>query len=325
MLQRAIASRFVVRLPPVRTPETVSTYLRDVTGDPSAELLYWSEEMNELVDQDGLRHSATEILAPEQRFTSWILGSDGTRVALLTAGPDLGRDTATLDSLGRVLSIIAENARLNLDLRMRLAELTATRTAEKLALEQAREEFHRNLHDGLQQTIATVRMDLDGLHDVLPDGHGDAIVSELEAKLAFALEQVHSLKKGTDPPELKFGLKPAVERTVAQLRLTADCDITAADLGILTVPVYYLVREALTNVHKHARATHTDVRVNADAHTIAVTVTDNGVGGAAESGLRGIVGMRKRVEELGGELRLTSPVTVGTTLTVSIPRMGSRV
>lgn len=254
----------------------------------------------------------------EERFSTWIHGSDGTRVALLTGDPCLGRDPAALDALARVLSIVVENSRLNVVLRMRLAELTATRTAETLAFEKAREQFHRNLHDGLQQTIATVRMDLDGLHDIITTPNGHRAVDDLENKLTFALDQLHSLKKGADPPELRFGLKPAIDRTVAQLRLAAECRVAETDLGILTLPVYYLVRESLTNVHKHAYAQRVNVNVNTDGRTIDVIVQDDGIGGASESG-GGIGGMRRRVEELGGKLDIISSCETGTTIRASIP------
>lgn len=320
MLQQMVGSRFVDHLPSVRTPETVSTYLRQVIGDPSAELLYWSPETAILVDETGRRRPLDRLPPPEERFSAWIHGSDGARVALLTGDPGLSRDPTALGALSRVLSIIAENARLNVVLRMRLAELTATRTAEQLAFEKAREEFRRNLHDGLQQTIATVRMDLDGLHDVMPTPGGHRVVSDLENKLTFALDQVHSLKKGSNPPELRFGLKPAIDRTIAQLRLVvANCRISDADLGILTLPVYYLVRESLTNVHKHARAQSVEIDVTTDGRNIDVLVRDNGVGGAGNHEPGGISGMRRRVEELGGQLEMTSLPGEGTTVRASIP------
>jgi signal transduction histidine kinase len=319
MLQQMVGSRLVAHLPTVRTPETVSVYLREATGDRTAELLYWSPETGALVDEAGRRRPLDPLPPGEQMFSTWIHGSDGERVALLIGDPCLSRDPTALASLGQVLSIIAENARLNVVLRMRVAELTATRIAEQLAFDKAREEFHRNLHDGLQQTIAAVRMDVDGLHDVMmtPDGHN--VVSDMERKLTLALEQVHSLRKGSNPPELRFGLKPAIDRIVAQLRLAADCQVSDADLGILTLPVYYLVRESLTNVHKHARATNVDIVVTTDGRTIDVIVRDDGAGSATDHQHGGIRGMRRRVEELGGRLATTSPLGGGTTVWATIP------
>src|SRR5439155_1266310 len=135
--------------------------------------------------------------------------------------------------------------------RMRLAQLNASRAAERLAYDRAREQFHRDLHDGVQQTIAAARMDLDGILDGPLDGAGEAFlelaVAEVDGKLKLALDQIRSLKRGALPPELAFGLGCAVERTITELRIDATARIGADDLGVLTLPVYYLVREALTN------------------------------------------------------------------------------
>jgi len=218
-----------------------------------------------------------------------------------------------------LLDDVSERRRLQAALRARVAQLTATRAAQQLAFEQAREEFYRDLHDGVQQTIAAARIDLDGLAEAEGPEEREQAVEQLYTKLRLALEQVHSLKRGIDPPELRFGLKPAIDRVVAELRLVARCRVADADLGVLTLPVYYLVRESLMNVHKHAHADLVEIDVTTDGQTIDVAVRDDGVGGATDRVYGGIRGMRSRVEELGGELIISSPVGVGTTIKVSVP------
>jgi signal transduction histidine kinase len=218
-----------------------------------------------------------------------------------------------------LLDDVSEQRRLKTALRMRVAQLTATRTAQQLAFEQAREEFHRDLHDGVQQTIAAARIDLDGLAEAEAPEEREQAIAQLHVKLRLALEQVHSLKRGVDPPELRFGLKSAIDRVIAELRLVARCQVTGADLGILTLPVYYLVRESLTNVYKHARARLVEVDVATDGQTIDVAVRDDGVGGATDPEHGGIGGMKRRVEELGGRFEISSPTGVGTTMKASVP------
>lgn len=317
-LQQLIGARFVSSLPLVRTPETVSTYLRRVINDPSAELLYWSPEDQLLLDDTG-RHRNLDTEGRPERFTQWIHGTDGAPIALLTGAAELRKDAGALDSLVRVVSIIAENTRLSVLLRMRVAQLTATRTAEELAFTKAREQFHRDLHDGLQQTIATLRMDIDGLRDVAPSTAARFVIDELETKLTLALDQVHSLKRGAAPPELRFGLKPAIDRVVAQLHLSATITVCDSDLGVLSLPVYYLVRESLTNVHKHARAHNVEITITTDGGTVKVLVRDDGIGGAVIDARGGIGGMRRRVHDLGGTLHLDSIPHQGTTMRASIP------
>lgn len=320
--QEFLGARLVERLPDSRTPESVAHYLRDVLQDNSAELLFVDPDTEGLIDADGQhRHLAAEV--DGTRFHEWIRGGDGERIGLLTGHAQLREDGAALAPLRRVVSILADNARLQAILRMRVAQLTASQIAQRLAFAQAREEFHRDLHDGVQQTIAAARMDLGGLADAEDAAERERATARLEAKLRLALDQVRSLKRGVHPPELRFGLKQAIDRTVAELRLDAHCRITDVDLGDLTLPVYYLVRESVTNVHKHARTDHVEIDVATDGRTIDVLVQDDGVGGAVCQTHGGIGGMQRRVEELGGQWEIRSPVGMGTTMKASVPCVSS--
>lgn len=313
-----LAAHLVEQLPEVHTPRSLNAYIRHFLRDDSAKLLFWSPDNKSLIDEDGLARALLGELGPD-RMRSWITGSDGTRVALLTCDPSLRRDPSSLASLGRVVSLIADNARLNALLAMRVAQLTATRTAEQLALAKARESFRRDLHDGVQQTIASIRLDVDGLHELIGDTPAWATVDLVSRKLTTALDQIRNLKSGSRPPELQFGLKAAIERCVAELRIDAQVDIPEGDLGILTMPVYYVVREALTNVHKHSHASHANVLVTTDMRMISIVVKDDGNGGATLRDGGGLAGVRERVKELSGALRLDSPWGRGTTLEVKIP------
>lgn len=315
--QDLLSARLIDSLPQSRTPDSVARYLKDILKDESVELLYMDPHSN-LIDGDGHRRLMDEELH-SPRFHAWIRGSDGTRIGLLTAHPLMRNDTTTLASLARIVTILAENARLQAVLRMRVEQLSATRIAQRLAFEQAREQFHRDLHDGVQQTIAAARMDLDAFADAATAEDHQQAIAQLDAKLRLALEEVHNLKDGTQPPELRFGLKPAVDRAVADLRLAAQCRVTNTDLGVLTVPVYYLIRESLTNVHKHAQAGMVEIDVATDGRMINITIHDDGTGGATDREHGGIGGMRQRVEELGGRFEISSPAGMGTTMKASVP------
>jgi signal transduction histidine kinase len=321
--QDLFISRLVELLPTLRTPESVARHLKQVLRDDSAELLFRDASSgSNWIDVHGRHRPADQELVAD-RFHEWIVAGDGERIGLPSGDPLFANDTVTLASLRRVVSILAENTRLRAVLRMLLAQVAAIQTARELALEHAREAFYRDLHDGLQQTLATARMDLEGLTDAQQPTERDELIEGLGAKLHLALEQVHSLKKGARPPELRFGLKPAIDRTAAELRLHARCRVAEHDLGILTLPIYYLVRESLTNVHKHAHATLAEIDITSDGRTVEVAVRDNGVGGATDRDLGGIRGMRRRVEELGGSLTVSSPPGVGTTMKASVPCVSS--
>jgi signal transduction histidine kinase len=320
---RMLAVTFVETLPRDRTPQAMTTYVRTALSDPTAELLFVVPDRPYLIDGVG---RPREVPGADQRFAQSIFGSGGQRVAVLLADPMLREDPTAVRSFAKVLSIVAENQQLHAVLRMRLAQLGAVRTAERLAYERARDEFRRDLHDGVQQTIAAARMDLDGLLDDVhegalfqPEAAVELAVADVDGKLKLALDQIRSLKRGVRPPELSSGLGFAVQRTIADLRIDASTRIGADDLGVLTMPVYYLVREALTNMHKYAGPARAEVVVARGSGCVEVMVRDNGTGGADVRPGGGLAGLRDRVVELGGTLELHSPPGVGTMVRAVVP------
>ena len=315
---RVLAATFIDTLPSERTPESLSVYARASLSDPTAELLFVVPDRDLLIDGSGRPRELPDP-ARSDRFVRWIHGIGGAPVAVLTGDPVL-RDDLAVRSFAKVLAIVAENQQLHAVLRMRLAQLGAVRTAERLAFERAREQFRRDLHDGVQQTIAAARMDLEGIREDTDEGTqvGEA-AADLDGKLRLALEQIRSLKRGGPPPELSFGLDTAVDRTIAELRLPATCRITRDDLGLLTLPVYYLIREALTNTHKHAGPAEAEVVVELRSGFVEIVVRDSGAGGATARPGGGLDGLRERVAELGGTLDVHSPPGAGTTLCARMP------
>src|SRR3954468_20343140 len=200
---RMLALTFVETLPRERTPGALTAYVRSALSAPTAELLFVVPDRHYLIDGAG---RPRELSGPEadQRFVQSIFGSGGQRVAVLLAHPRLREDRTAVGSFARVLSIVAENQQLHAVHRMRLAQLTASRTAERLAYDRAREQFHRDLHDGVQQTIAAAQMDLDGLLDAPVDRALDRTgveaslelaVAEVDGKLKLALDQIRGLKR----------------------------------------------------------------------------------------------------------------------------------
>jgi signal transduction histidine kinase len=314
---RILASTFVEALPTERTPESLTAYARGALSDPTAELLFVVPGREIVIDGTGHLRELPDA-GRADRFVQWITGTGGERVAALVGDPVLRDDPAAVRSFAAVLSIVAENQQLHAVLRMRLAQLNASRAAERLALDRARAQFRRDLHDGVQQTIAAARMDLDGLLDHLPVG-SEGAVADLAGKLHLALEQIRGLERGTAPPELSAGLDAAVARVAAELRLDSTRRITDDDLGVLTLPAYYLLREALTNVHKHAGASHVEIVVEPSDGVVEVVVRDGGAGGAAVRPGRGLAGLRERVAELGGTLTVESATGIGTTLRARLP------
>jgi signal transduction histidine kinase len=306
---RMLAATFVEALPAQRTPEALTAHVRSALSDPTAELLFTVPDRPIMIDGAGRQR---ELPDPDRadRFVHWIDGSTGEPVAVLVGDPRLHADPAVVRSVAKVLAIVAENQQLHAVLRMQLGQVGALRAAERLAYDRARQQFRRDLHDGVQQTVAAARMDLDGLVDDLHGHPAVGTAAALDTVLRHALDQIRGLAGG---------LGPAINRTAAELRLDTACRIDPNDLGALTLPVYYLIREALTNAHKHARTGRVEIDVDRSGGQVDVVVRDRGVGGARLRPGGGLTGLCERVGELGGTLAVHSPPGGGTTLRARLP------
>jgi signal transduction histidine kinase len=230
-----------------------------------------------------------------------------------------------LEAVSAAAGIALENGRLEAELRARLQDLHGSRTRVVEAQQTERRRLERNLHDGAQQRLVALVVQLRLIREAI-DSDPPVARSALDSaitELREALEELRELARGIHPAVLtNYGLGRAVAALAA--RSPVPVEITAMPEERLPAPVeaaaYYIVAEAITNVAKYAAASHITVTVGQVNGCTRVEVTDNGVGGAdpaAGSGLRGIA---DRVEVLNGRLQVMSPVGVGTTVRAEIPR-----
>ena len=191
--------------------------------------------------------------------------------------------------------------------------------------DEERRRLERNLHDGAQQRLVALSLELRLAERKLASGDPKAAELTQAARATTwpaALEELRELARGIHPAILSDkGLVPALEMLAG--RATVPVELCAALDGRLPPPVeaaaYYLVAEALTNAAKHARASCVNVNVTRVNGRAVVEVADDGVGGADLRGGSGLRGLRDRVEALGGELDLESREGGGTTLTATLP------
>ena len=204
------------------------------------------------------------------------------------------------------------------------AELTASRARIVEASDNARRRFERDLHDGAQQRLvslglklrtaeASVPPELQTLRDQIAD-----IVTGLNG----VSKDLQETSRGIHPAILsRGGLGPALKmlarRSTVPVELGVDVDRRLPDPA--EVGAYYLVAEALTNAAKHAEASEVQVRVEADAASLHVSIRDDGVGGADSRKGSGLTGLTDRVEALGGRLQISSIAGHGTSLAATIP------
>jgi GAF domain-containing protein len=204
------------------------------------------------------------------------------------------------------------------------AALTASRARIVAAADTTRRHIERDLHDGAQQRLVSLALQLRTAQASSPaEAHELAAQMDLVADgLTGVLEELREVARGLHPAALaEGGLRPALKtlarRSAVPVRLDVGVD------GRLPEPielaVYYVVSEALTNTAKHAHATVVDIRVETDGGVLGVRVRDDGRGGADLTRGSGLVGLTDRVEALGGRFSLHSPPGGGTTVQIVLP------
>jgi signal transduction histidine kinase len=204
------------------------------------------------------------------------------------------------------------------------AALTASRARIVAAGDMARRRIERDLHDGAQQRLVSLALQLRAAQTTLPPAAA-GLAAELDGVavgLTEVLDELRALACGIHPAVLgKGGLRAAIatlaRRSPVPVRLDVRLDRRLPEP--VELAAYYVVAEALTNVAKHAEATSVDVTVLVSAGALRVVVRDDGRGGADVTAGSGLVGLMDRVEALGGRLSLRSPRGWGTNLVIALP------
>jgi signal transduction histidine kinase len=223
--------------------------------------------------------------------------------------------------------VAEENVRLDAELQARLDDLRDSRARIVQAGDAARRKLERDLHDGAQQRLVGLALDLRLAREKLDDdpAAAAAMLDDASADLARATDELRELARGIHPAVLSDrGLEAAVESLAKRAPLPVEIDASLD--GRLPGPVesaaYFVVSEALTNVVKHSGADRAAVGIWRDNGGLVVEVADDGSGGAdpAGSGLRGLA---DRVAALDGRLRVDDPDGGGTLVRADIPLAGA--
>jgi signal transduction histidine kinase len=216
---------------------------------------------------------------------------------------------------------LAAQALANAEARQQLA---ASRARIVEAGDAERRRLERNLHDGAQQRLVSLALNLRLAARACDPDDATALAAFDRAgeELSQALEELRELARGIHPAVLSDrGLEPAIEALVARTPVPVRIAIELEQP--LPEPVeaaaYYVVAEALTNAAKHSHASEVSVRIARENGFARIEVADDGVGGADTEGGSGIRGLVDRVEALGGRLTLESPLGSGTTVLAAIP------
>jgi signal transduction histidine kinase len=303
--------------------DSASTALRDALartlGDPSLELAYWLPEFEAYADLDGHR---VDVEVPEGRAVTVIERASGP-VAALVHDASLRAERELLGAVCAAAGIALENARLHADLHAQLEELRGSRTRILEATLKERQRLERNLHDGAQQRLVTLSLELSMLESRL--GAQPELrerLGHVRAEAASCIQELRVLARGLHPAIVTdHGLAVALEGLASRCPVPVRLDLELPD-GLPQDPevtAYFTVAESLTNVAKYANATHATVAVRRQGSELVVDVIDDGVGGATTGGGSGLRGLTDRVEALDGRLRVWSPDGGGTHVRAEIP------
>jgi len=319
-LARSAVGDLVVGLRTDPGPAELRDGLARTLRDPSLTLAYWIPEFETYADPDGRRIDLPG--ADDPRATTRI-DRGGAPVAVLLHDPSLEDEPELLASVTAAAGIAIENARLQVELRARFEELRGSRARILEAGQQERQRLERNLHDGAQQRLVALSLELSLLEREV-DGSPDAKdrLGRARVEIAASLAELREIARGIHPAVVTgHGLAVALEQlvTLAPVPVELTVEVDGRLPEALEVAAYYLVSECLANVGKYAEATSATVAVTRGDGLVRVEVADDGVGGADTERGSGLRGLADRVEALEGRLRVWSPAGGGTRVRAEIP------
>jgi signal transduction histidine kinase len=204
------------------------------------------------------------------------------------------------------------------------AEMMASRARIVATADETRRRIERDLHDGIQQRLVTLGLELRAVQAEVPPQFVEleGALSRIADELASVFDELRETSRGIHPAILsEGGLQPALSALCRRSALPVELDLHAERRlpERIEVAAYYVVSEALTNASKHANASVVKVDLGTDEAFLRLAIRDDGIGGADPGQGFGLVGLSDRIEALGGALEVNSAVGKGTTLLVEVP------
>lgn len=298
------------------SPDDLRGALAKALGDPDLEVGYTTTS-GSYADLDG-----RPVTPGASRSTAGV-ERDGRRVAVLVYDRSLDDDPELVDAVTAAATIALENQHLHTEARRRLAEVEHSRERIIAAGDAERRRIERNLHDGAQQGLVTLAMQLSLIQRQIRSDPEDAeqLVTSASDQLAHSLAELRELARGIHPAALEQGLDVALEAlaTRSAVPTTVACEPGPRLPQPIEFAAYFVASEALANAAKYARATVVTVRVSRAGPTAVVEIADDGAGGADPAAGSGLRGLTDRVEALRGHLTVVSPAGGGTVVRAELP------
>jgi signal transduction histidine kinase len=319
-LARAGMADLVVALQRVPESRRLGAALAKALGDPSLVLAYWLPRFDAYVDAEG-----TPVALPQEgsgRATTFV-DNDGHHIAALVHDSALAHQPELLEVVCAAANVALERERLQAELEARVVELQASRERIVSAGDAERRRLERDLHDGAQQRLVAIALQLSLLKGRIQSDPATAeqLATSAGDELALSLAELRELARGIHPAVLEHGLAAALDSLAARASVPTKVLFEASER--LPEPVelaaYFVASEALANVAKYAHATTVSMRVWRTAAIASIEIADDGIGGADDTGGSGLRGLADRVEALDGHLRVSSPAGAGTVVTAELP------
>ena len=300
-------------------PAELRSALARALGDPELVIGYSVADSSAFVDAEGrpvtLPADGIRSVAPVKR--------DGELVAALIYDRSLDDDPELVEAVSGATAIALENQQLHAETETRLAEVRASRERVISAGDAERRRIERNLHDGAQQRLVTLSLQLSLIGRRIRDDPSDAerLVTSASDELAQSLEELRELARGIHPAALDQGLDVALDALArrAEVPTTVFYEPGPSLPEPVAFAAYFVTSEALANVAKYAHASAATVSLRRTATGAMIEITDDGVGGADPARGSGLRGLADRVETLDGRLKVSSPSGAGTVITAELP------
>ena len=289
--------------------------------DPTLEVGLWIPERGVYVDSTGAELDAP-VDGAERAVTS--IEHDGAPLAVLIHDPTLREEPKLVEAVAAAARLALVNARLHAEVRAQLETVHESRARLVTAADEERRRIERDLHDGAQQRLVALALELRSAQRQLGgdrDPELDRLLSATADELQVAVEELRELAQGIHPGILtQGGLAHALEQLAARAPLPVAVDATPERFPPdVEATAYFVACEALTNVVKHAHASTASIGARRDDRLLVIEVSDDGNGGAAERNGSGLRGLADRVEARGGRLVVESKPGSGTRVRGEIP------
>jgi signal transduction histidine kinase len=315
----------VVELGGAARSAPVRDALAQALGDPSLVVAYRVGPEERYVDEQGRPVEIREV--DSGRVVTHVEG-DGRRVAVLVYDPAAIDDRRLVDAVATAARLALVNARLRAQVSVQLDELRESRRRLLEAADDERARLEQRLHDGAERRLDAFAETLTRARQDARAGGDEPGLKLLETaahELERARADVRALARGLHPRTLtEHGLRAAVIELVEGSPLAVEVEVPSERFPpSVEATAYFVCAEALANIGKYAGARRVGCTVARGDGVLRVVVEDDGVGGANVAAGTGLRGLADRVNALGGELRVVSPLDVGTIVTAEIP-VGSR-